>query len=199
MKIVEPTQITTLLLDFKYSPVGLLTARDAFVCFFNNKMAGFDKDYNLFKEPGDWYNGQPSLFDDQPAMRSSTQTWTIPTIVQTDRKFIYHPRKRKKMTLKQMCEIVNYTCQLCHKKFSYSDLTREHIMPKALKGANDITNLTITCKKCNSKKAHHHPYFDVKGQELKPIEKPVLAGPFLDIENHGRDEWEVFTKKIKST
>lgn len=194
MKIVEPKHTTTLLLDFKFAPVGLLTARDAFVCFYNNKMNGFDKDYNLFKDSADWYDGQPSLFDDHPAMRSVDKVWTIPTIVQTDRKFIYHPRKRKKMTLREMCEVVDYKCQICHKQFPYSDLTREHIVPKSLKGANDISNLTITCKKCNGKKGSHHPYFDKEGNELKPIQKPTTVGGFIDPERYGRDEWKVFVK-----
>lgn len=201
MKIVTPTQTTSLLLDYKYAPVGLLTARDAFVCFYNNKMKGFDKDYNLFHDRDAWYNGQPSLFDDHPHMRSVTTEWSIPTILQTDRKFIYHPRKRKKMTLKEMCEVVNYTCQICHKTFPYKDLTREHIIPKAMKGANDITNLTITCKKCNSRKAHHHPYFDALGNELKPIKKHKVSGSSSSLiipESVERDEWNVFVKKALS-
>lgn len=199
MKIVEPEQITTLLLNNAWNPVGLLCARDAFVCFYNNKLSGLDKDYNLFKTSAAWYEGQPNLFDDQPVMRSVSQDWTIPTVLQTDRKFVYHPRKRKKMTLKQMCEIVDFTCQICHKKHPYKDLTREHIIPKCLKGANNITNLTITCRKCNHKKGATTPYFDKLGQELNPIKIPKTFGGVIGAGDNDREEWKMFAKKIANS
>lgn len=38
-------------------------------------------------------------------------------------------------------------CRLCG---TYDDLTFEHLMPKALGGSNDITNISITCYRCNN-------------------------------------------------
>ncbi len=193
MKPVDTKTTTTLLLNHAFRPVGLLTARDAFCCFFNNKMSAFDKDFCMFKNHEDWYNGLPSLHHDHPCLRSSSDIWAIPTILQTDKKFVYN-QKRRRVTLKDMCTITQFTCQICHKKHPYEDLTREHIVPRALGGTNDLSNLTITCKKCNNKKGHIHPYYDIHGQPLKPI-KEIFSKPSIEWGKTPRPEWEHFIGK----
>ena len=194
MKIVDSKHVTTLLLDFKFAPVGLINARNAFTYFYTGKMNAFDKDYTLYKDSNDWYHGSPALYDDQPVICSSTTAWTIPTILQCDSKYLT-TTKRRRVSLKEMCVISNYTCQICFKKHPYSSLTREHIKPRSKKGTNEMSNITITCKKCNSKKDSKYPYHDVHGQELGPL---VIDGmPVINIDKFAREEWKTFVKKAE--
>ncbi|MDY6804813.1 MAG: HNH endonuclease [Cyanobacteriota bacterium] len=46
-------------------------------------------------------------------------------------------------------------CQSCGKTGSETQLTIDHIIPLALGGTNDISNLQTLCRPCNSQKKHH--------------------------------------------
>ena len=48
----------------------------------------------------------------------------------------------------------DYTCQYCTKKFSYGNLTMDHVIPKSKGGHRIWTNIVSACGKCNSKKAN---------------------------------------------
>ena len=46
-----------------------------------------------------------------------------------------------------------YQCQSCGKTFLETQLTIDHIIPLALAGTNDISNLHTLCFTCNQKKS----------------------------------------------
>lgn len=190
MKKAQTNSVTTLLLDFQHRPVGLLSARDAFTGFFTDRMNAFDKNYRMFKTADEWYQGDPALHDDQPYINSVSQSWTIPTILQSDRKFVI--RKRKRVSLKEMCKITNFTCQICHGRFDYKQLTREHIIPRSVGGSNDISNITLTCVKCNNKKGSITPYTDDRGKPLQPLFDNVIGNV---ITHYDRPEWSIYAPK----
>lgn len=43
-------------------------------------------------------------------------------------------------------------CQLCGRRITFDDATEDHIVPKAMGGTNDISNLQIACWSCNELK-----------------------------------------------
>ncbi|MDZ7969242.1 MAG: HNH endonuclease [Nostoc sp. DedSLP03] len=47
-----------------------------------------------------------------------------------------------------------YQCQSCHCIFSKTELNVDHIIPLALGGSNDLSNLQTLCRDCNKKKKH---------------------------------------------
>ena len=47
----------------------------------------------------------------------------------------------------------NYTCQNCGNRPDKSDLEIDHIIPVAIGGANNMSNLQVLCKSCNGKKS----------------------------------------------
>ncbi|GFE70116.1 HNH endonuclease [Chroococcus sp. FPU101] len=48
-----------------------------------------------------------------------------------------------------------YQCQSCGKTKQEITLNIDHIIPLALSGSNDISNLQTLCVTCNSKKKHY--------------------------------------------
>lgn len=61
-----------------------------------------------------------------------------------------------------------YTCQYCGRKFSYGELTLDHIYPKSRGGRTTWENIVTCCKSCNQKKA------DMTPQEA---DMPLLSEP----------------------
>lgn len=48
-------------------------------------------------------------------------------------------------------------CQYCGNKFSFYDLTMDHVIPKSRGGDKSWTNIVACCKKCNTKKSNKTP------------------------------------------
>jgi 5-methylcytosine-specific restriction endonuclease McrA len=48
-----------------------------------------------------------------------------------------------------------HQCQSCGQTGTETQLTIDHIIPLALGGTNDISNLQTLCSPCNSQKKHH--------------------------------------------
>lgn len=51
----------------------------------------------------------------------------------------------------------NYTCRYCGASAPDATLTVDHVIPRALGGADDPTNLVTACRDCNSGKASTSP------------------------------------------
>jgi 5-methylcytosine-specific restriction endonuclease McrA len=192
MKIVQPNQITTLLLNKAYLPDGFLTARAAIHHFITNKIIGIDAMGNLFKIG----EKQISLYDDQPCMRTCSEVWPIPTIAIHSHFFIKKIRKNQNgmLSLKQIYDLYQRTCQYCLRKIPFSEATRDHHFPRSKGGTNDDINLVLSCKTCNSKKDSLFPYYNKNGEIVKPkiFDTVIPKAPF---NSDFRVEWETFLLK----
>lgn len=59
------------------------------------------------------------------------------------------PIKRYRETLKKLLKKYNFRCVICE---TAESLTIDHIRPVSKGGTDDLNNLQILCKSCNSKK-----------------------------------------------
>lgn len=85
----------------------------------------------------------------------------------------------------------NYTCQYCANKFSYGNLTMDHVIPKCKGGHRTWTNIVSACHKCNNKKGSK----TLEEARMKPLNEPVF--PYVKITDLYRnikipDIWEPF-------
>ena len=65
----------------------------------------------------------------------------------------------------------NDYCWYCGKEMEPSKLTKDHVFPKSKGGANDMDNIIMVCKECNSSKGKmdlFEWYFTIR-KELPPI------------------------------
>lgn len=58
-------------------------------------------------------------------------------------------RKQTKKLKKQLYEIYTNVCQYCYNSYPYDDLQVDHIIPWSWWWSNELSNLTLACKKCN--------------------------------------------------
>lgn len=61
-----------------------------------------------------------------------------------------------------------FTCQYCGKKFSYNELTFDHVVPRCKGGETNWVNIATACHTCNTNKGHA----DEGGRKFKLLSKP---------------------------
>jgi len=83
------------------------------------------------------------------------------------------------------------TCQYCGNKFTFSELTMDHVIPKSRGGEKSWNNIVASCKKCNSKKGDKTP----EEVRMPLIKKPTVPRWSVQILLRGfcvPEEWEDF-------
>jgi 5-methylcytosine-specific restriction endonuclease McrA len=82
-------------------------------------------------------------------------------------------------------------CQYCGNKFTFSELTMDHVIPKSRGGEKSWNNIVASCKKCNSKKGDRTP----EEARMPLIKKPFVPRWSIQILLRGfcvPEEWEDF-------
>jgi hypothetical protein len=211
MKIVDPDDITTLVINKHYFGVAFCTARAALRHLMTGRFNGEDATGNMYTWDGvgrnivteagvnhlNWGARNLAYYDDQPALRSSAGTsggtveWAIPTIVLCTSYFGYKVRSNEKVSLRKLYRHYKGICQLCLKHGSISDMTIDHVLPRALGGSNHDFNLVLAHRDCNCKKGAHHPYLNAAGQEVKAVSM-LRSGVMLPANLDVRVEWKPY-------
>ena len=68
-------------------------------------------------------------------------------------KFDRHRRQRVPLNRRNIYHRDANTCQYCGKRFPYSELSLDHVVPRSRGGADSWENLVCACTNCNSRKA----------------------------------------------
>lgn len=79
----------------------------------------------------------------------------------------------------------HHICQYCGKKSPASNLTLDHVIPRAEGGACCWENMVTACRWCNAKKGDKTP--EAAGMAL--IRKPKAPFYFPSLHMHFRQEW----------
>jgi 5-methylcytosine-specific restriction endonuclease McrA len=83
-------------------------------------------------------------------------------------------------------------CQYCGQRFSSSDLTLDHIVPRVQGGGNSWINLVCACLRCNTKKGGRTPKQANMALIRKPF-KPAKCESFrLRIGRNQYQSWKAF-------
>lgn len=187
MKLVKANDRTSLLLDSAWMPINVLTARATFHHFLKDRIIGVDKNTAQFNFEN-WFENA-SLYKDNPALRSASNVWPIPTLCVVTDKFFKKPRK-KEYSFDELCLFYKNTCQICLNKFPKKLLSIDHVCPKSKHGHDMTSNKILACKSCNSKKGDKYPYYNKEGKQLKGTKIPPNY-IFID-DGMKRNEWNPF-------
>jgi len=101
-------------------------------------------------------------------VRSTSVVFKMPAVARLVRAF-KRPKKPVKFSRVNIYARDQYCCQYCRKQFLMSELTYDHVIPRAQGGKTVWTNIVSCCGPCNTKKANRTP--EQAGMKLK--KKPV--------------------------
>lgn len=197
MTPTKPNKKTTLVLTAAFQAIGFFNARSAIRNLIVGGVRGVDADGNIYDFKS--WNERTDFPEDQPSLRTAKADFPVPTIVVIPGFFGKFTDVKKRNTrvssLRQIFNLYGGVCQYCHKEIKFSFATKDHVTPRSKGGPDYDSNIVLACKKCNNKKASKFPFFDIKGEEIKPKILDDVDFSIVADNIPMRDEWKSFLGK----
>ena len=92
--------------------------------------------------------------ESEHVVRSVNSAMKIPSVVKL-KYFNKFPQINIRFNKKNIFLRDNYVCQYCGKKFSATELTLDHVIPKKLNGKTCWENIVTCCIPCNTRKSEY--------------------------------------------
>jgi hypothetical protein len=89
------------------------------------------------------------------------------------------------------------TCQFCLKKLTASQVTIDHVLPRAQGGITSFTNCVVSCQVCNNKKADRTP--DQADMKLykKPTHPSFTSNVYTnEVNDYWNKDWDDFLSNV---
>lgn len=124
-----------------------------------------------------WFQEKVEILEYHSAMaRSVSNSFKLPSVLKL--KTYVRPKRldgvrfcRENIYIRD-----NYTCQYCAVKFTYKELTIDHVLPASKGGPKTWTNVVTACRHCNQTKADRTPE-----KAKMPLLKPPRAPQWLPV------------------
>lgn len=138
-----------LLLNSDYSPLKILTWKQAVIIDFKNK---------------DRHNSPVeviSYHENDRVIGTNDKVFLVPSIIRIKKYFNIY-KKRINFSRKNLFIRDNFLCQYCGKTFPNNQLTYDHVVPKSrykpdYKFSTNWNNIVTSCRICNTKKGNKTP------------------------------------------
>lgn len=186
---------TVLVLNKNWQAIGIKSPADTFAMLMTDAATGLDiqgKDHMVPLRWKDWLLlpiGQEDEF-----VQTINQRIKIPKVIILS-KFDKVPKKRPRLSQKNIWIRDNYTCQYTGRKLKPGEGNIDHVVPKSRGGATSWNNCVLACKQVNAKKANLMPE-EIGLTLLKKPESPKeLPITQYIVNKHSIKEWDFFLAK----
>jgi len=102
------------------------------------------------------------------------------------------PKQQVKFNRRNLFARDASTCQYCGKRFSSSQLSLDHIVPRSRGGQLTWENVVCACVKCNVRKGGRTPseaHMRLIRKPVKPRRNPVVS---IRLSDHRYSSWKQF-------
>jgi len=201
MNIDYALSSNVLKLNKNYSPVSIISVREAFTKLFSEAAEVItieDGTYATY-DFSSWAEisllqqefGEYELYDEW--VNTSSLTIKVPRIIRLTH-FDKVPKHGIKLNRRNIYGRDNNTCQYCGKQFSTQELTIDHVIPKCQGGTNKWENLVCCCVKCNRGKGGRTP----AEANMHLIKKPIkpLFSPTMQIKINKHEKYKSWSNFI---
>jgi 5-methylcytosine-specific restriction endonuclease McrA len=134
----------TLKLDAAWKPIEIIKANRAFIMYWTGR-------------------AKPVLYYDLGPVENLKYPSVVILKSHISKRSFTIPCNRKNVFWRD-----DYICQYCGNKFSYGNLTMDHVVPKSKGGHKIWTNIVSACHKCNNKKGSK----SIEEANMFPINMP---------------------------
>lgn len=186
-----------LILNRNYMAVRVTSARRAFSLLYRNLAEVIhiedgqylSYDFDGWREVSEMKQKfEPHAHDWVRTMRFSV---AVPRII---RLTIYDrlPKKDVKLNRRNIFARDENKCQYCGKKFSTSELSIDHVVPRSQNGKTAWDNVVCCCLKCNVKKGGRTPeqaHMVLITRPAKPRRSPIIS---MQLSSHRYRSWKQF-------
>lgn len=200
MDYASPLDASVLVLNRFYSVIHVISARRAFTLLFKQcaEVVSYENDILSNYDIQSWVE----LSKLKSQFRDAEDDWVktpsveicVPRII---RLLLYDklPERAVKFNRRNIYARDEGHCQYCGKKYSTSELTLDHVIPRSLGGATTWENIVCACVGCNVRKGGRRP--EQAGMRLirlprKPRRSPVLK---IKIRSEKYKSWRHFVNE----
>ena len=197
--LISPSALESkvLVLNRLYRAIRVVPARRAFVLLFNDVAEVIHVDngqYNNFDfkswaEIGELYREYEH--DRHEWVRTVSSELAVPRVI---RLYGYDrlPRQQVKLNRRNLFARDRNHCQYCGNHFPSSELSIDHVTPRAKGGGDTWTNLVCACIRCNARKGGRTPgeaHMKLKRPPVQPKRNPVIS---VRLGHEKYESWKTF-------
>jgi 5-methylcytosine-specific restriction endonuclease McrA len=184
-----------LVLNRHWQAINVRTPQDAFCQMATNVATALDIEGEDYIRPVQWdeWITLPIRSHDH-AVRTARGAIRVPTVIVAVN-YARVPRKRPKLTAKNIRERDGNRCQYTGRLLAPDDGSLDHVVPRSRGGRDTWENLVWSAKDVNQRKADRLPHeagLRLLAVPRAPKELPVTA---LLRNAHGVTEWKLFLKE----
>lgn len=178
-----------LVLNRYFVPVTITSVKRAFVLMYSGVAKAVGTDYETFDFES--WSQISAMRADEDVIRTVNAVILTPRVIVLVR-YEGYIRKEAKFNRINIFRRDGGICQYCTRKFSRSELTIDHVIPRSQGGRSVWDNVVCCCVDCNRKKGGRTP--DQARMRLKRRPKKPLWDPFSNIyiKTVMYKEWEPF-------
>lgn len=180
-------QRPTLVLNRNWQAVGVATVARALVKVFADGARVVDPDDYRQYTWEDWSAQQPE--DDELFVQTCRFRLRVPEVI-TLRDYDRVPINSVTFSRRNVFKRDRFTCQYCGCQPGSSDLTIDHVVPRAQGGTSTWENCVLACVECNGMKADRTPVqagMKLRNEPTRPNWRPMYASDGVRI-----DSWQKF-------
>lgn len=192
-----------LLLNAHYMALRVVSARRAFMLLFKHDVERNPVAEVVSVEDGryvsynfqDWAELSAFRREFEPAKHDWVRTVrfdiAVPRIIRV-LTFSRMPQREVKFNRRNIFARDNNTCQYCGKRFSTSDLSLDHVIPRSHGGRSAWENIVCACLKCNVRKGGRTPaqaHLHLVKPPTKPRRNPMVT---IKLADHRYASWKQF-------
>jgi 5-methylcytosine-specific restriction endonuclease McrA len=165
-----------LVLNRYFVPVTITSVKRAFVLMYSGVAKAVGSDFETFDFES--WSQISAMKGDEDVVRTVNAVILTPRVIVLVR-YEGVIRKEAKFNRINIFRRDGGTCQYCTRKFSRSELTIDHVIPRSQGGRSVWDNVVCCCVDCNRKKGGRTP--EQARMKLKRKPKKPLWDPFSNI------------------
>lgn len=176
----------TLVLNRNWQPVNVAPVARALAMLWNETALAVDPDDYRQYTWADWSRLRPR--EGEPFVRAVKFQLRVPEVV-TLRRFDRPREEAVTFSRRNLFKRDHLTCQYCGIKPGSSELTIDHVVPRAQGGQSTWENCVLACVSCNARKANRTPdqaRMTIRKPPHRPPWRPHYAASGIRIESWSR-------------